>query len=128
MGLSITIPLAPATKKNSQRILRNCRTGKPFIAPSGVYEDYARDAKMYMRLRTDKPINTGVNVKCLFYMPTRRRVDLVNLLEAIDDILVDAGILEDDNSRIICAHDGSRVRYDKEKPRTEIEITEMGDT
>ena len=55
-------------------------------------------------------------------MQTRRRVDLLNLLEATLDILVDARILEDDNSNIVGGHDGSRVLYDKENPRTEIFI------
>jgi Holliday junction resolvase RusA-like endonuclease len=55
-------------------------------------------------------------------MPTKRRVDLTNLLEAIDDILVKYGVLEDDNYNIIDNHDGSRVYYDKENPRTEITI------
>ena len=71
------------------------------------------------------PINTRCNVCALYYMPTHRRVDLLNLLEATLDILVDAGILEDDNSNIVAGHDGSRVLYDKENPRTEITITEL---
>jgi Holliday junction resolvase RusA-like endonuclease len=51
-------------------------------------------------------------------------VDLVNLVEATCDILVDAGVLVDDNSGIVTSHDGSRVLYDKTDPRVEIEITE----
>lgn len=70
-------------------------------------------------------IDYPVNVKCLFYMPTKRKCDLTNLLEAIDDIMVKAGLLKDDNYTIIEAHDGSRVLYDKDNPRTEIEITKM---
>ena len=58
-------------------------------------------------------------------MATRRKVDLVNLLEATCDILVHTGVLEDDNSRIVTGHDGSEVRYDKENPRVEIEISEV---
>ena len=46
-----------------------------------------------------------------------------NLLEAIDDIMVKAGLLVDDNFTIIQSHDGSRVFYDKNNPRTEIRIT-----
>lgn len=38
------------------------------------------------------------------------------------DILVDAGILADDNARIVTGHDGSRVLYDKGNPRVEIVI------
>lgn len=68
-------------------------------------------------------ISAPVNVKCLFYMPTRRRCDLTNLLEAIDDVLVTYGVLADDNSNIIVSHDGSRVLYDKDNPRTEVVIS-----
>ena len=57
-------------------------------------------------------------------MPTRRRVDLVNLLEATCDILVHYGMLKDDNSGVVVSHDGSRVRWDKEHPRVEITLEE----
>lgn len=55
-------------------------------------------------------------------MPARRRVDLCNLHEALCDVLVKYGVLEDDNSNIVVSMDGSRVFYDKENPRTEVEI------
>lgn len=32
--------MPPITKKNSQQILTNHRTGKPFIAPSKQYKKY----------------------------------------------------------------------------------------
>lgn len=117
----------PITKKNSQRILTN-RYGRPFIAPSAQYKRYRQGCMAqiigdYALLCIDKP----VNVKYLFYMGTHRIVDLSNLQESLDDILVDAGVLADDNSRIVAGHDGSRVLYDKESPRVEIEIEEMED-
>ena len=55
-------------------------------------------------------------------MSTKRKVDLTNLLEAIDDVLVKCNVLLDDDSNIIKSHDGSRVYYDKENPRTEVYI------
>ena len=58
-------------------------------------------------------------------MKTRRIVDGLNLLATIDDLLVSTGILADDNSRIVVAHDGSRVLYDPQNPRVEITITKM---
>jgi len=119
--MEILIPLAPITKKNSQRILLNRRTGRPFIAPSEKYEKYFQEAGWYIKI-PQKPIDYPVNVKCLFYMPTRRIVDLVNLQEAILDILKDYKVLSDDNSRIVVSMDGSRVLYDKDNPRTEIVI------
>lgn len=122
--VKITIPLPPITKKNHQEIRRNRKTGKTFIAQSRQYEQYEKDAMWFIHT-PEWPINEPVNVKRLFYMPTRRRVDLVNLLEAIDDILVRAGVLADDNCKIVAGHDGSRVMYDKDNPRTEIEIESM---
>ena len=130
MSIEITIPLAPVTKKNSQRILINRKTGTPFVMPSVKYERYQKEAAYYL-LRGDqkiKPVEDyPVNVKCLFYMPTHRRVDLTNLLEAVDDLLVHYGVIADDSYKFVAGHDGSRVLYDKENPRTEIYITRVND-
>ena len=83
---------------------------------------YEKDACWHLNIFGRPKISQTVNVKCLYFMPTARKVDLTNLLEATDDILVKAGILEDDNCTIIAGHDGSRVFIDRENPRTEIEI------
>lgn len=123
--VKIVIPLTPISKKNSQQILINKATGRPFIMPSKRYKEYERDA-MHFIPKGWEAIDYPVNVKCLFYMPTKRKVDLTNLMEAIDDIMVKAGILQDDHSGIVVSHDGSRVLYDKERPRTEVEIEIIG--
>jgi len=123
--IKIEIPLNPITKKNSQRIATNRLTGKMFIVPSEAFKQYERDAGYFVNRYSRLKINEPVNVQCLFYMKTRRLCDLTNLLEAIDDILVDAGVLVDDNYSIVAAHDGSRVFYDKENPRTEIIISPL---
>ena len=124
--IKITIPMPPITKKNSMRIMHSSKTGRPFIMPSKQYQTYESKAVRYCKAqRPREPIETPVEVKCLFYMPTRRRVDLTNLLESIDDVLVSAGVLKDDHSGIIVSHDGSRVLYDKDNPRTEVFIREM---
>ena len=115
----------PITKKNSQQILMNKKTGRPFIMPSRKYREYEEAAIWHLYPKPQAPIDYPVNVQCVFYMPTLRLVDLTNLLEAAADVLVHAGILADDNSRIVVAHDGSRVSYDKLNPRTEITITPL---
>lgn len=124
--MRFTINLPPVTKKNHQRILKNNRTGSRFVAPSEQYEAYA-DAAVWLIPRVNEPISTPVNVKCIFYMPTARACDLTNLLQAIDDIMVSAGLLKDDNYKIIAAHDGSRVRVDCTNPRTEVDITSLNE-
>jgi Holliday junction resolvase RusA-like endonuclease len=118
------IPLNPKTKKNHQQIMKNHKTGRSFIAQSEAYRQYERDSGWFVRTKAE-PISEPVNVKCIFYRDSERRCDLTNLLEAIDDILVNFGVLADDNFKIIAGHDGSRVLVDRENPRTEITITRM---
>lgn len=118
--IKFTVKTAPITKKNHQDILRNPKTGKPFVSPSAQYRQYERDAMWFIPRGIF--INEPVNIKCLFYMPTKRKCDLTNLLEAIDDVMVKAGLLADDSYDIIEGHDGSRVLFDKDNPRTEVEI------
>lgn len=119
------IKIPPITKKNSQQIMTNRATGRPFIMPSKKYKQYEKEAAWFLKPRPPRPIECEVNIKCLFYLPTRRRTDLTNLLEAVDDLLVAAGIIADDHYGIVAAHDGSRCFWDKTNPRTEIIITKM---
>lgn len=115
------IPIEPRTKKNSQQII--LVNGRPVIIPSKQYKEYEKQALNFLLFNTTY-IDYPVNVEAHFYMKTRRRTDLTNLLEALDDVLVKAGILKDDDYTIIESHDGSRVHYDKENPRTEVIIKE----
>lgn len=121
--MHLTLYGEPRTKKNSARILTG-RAGRPYVAPSKAYVDYETDCLRQIK-RPRSPISARVNVRCVYYMKTARRVDLVNLIEATTDILVKARVLEDDNSKIVAAHDGSRVELDRKNPRVEIWIEEM---
>lgn len=118
------IPCNPVTKKNSQRIIR-LKNGRTLIKPSAAYEAYEDRALYFLQPIPETPISEPVNIRCLYYMETRRKVDLSNLLSATDDILVTAAILKDDNRDIVAGHDGSRVFYDHDYPRVEITITPM---
>lgn len=120
--IQFTIPLPPITKKNHQQIIQ-CK-GRPMVIPSKQYRQYEKDCGVFMP--TVETINEPVNVKAVYYMPTRRRVDLCNLHEALCDVLVRYGIVADDNCKIIATMDGSCVKYDRENPRTEIEIERIG--
>jgi len=123
LAVKITLSGTPRTKKNSARIVM--AGNHPRVIPSAAYAEYATMCGMQLLRLEVRDIHRPVNLKCVYYMPTRRRVDLVNLIEATCDILVAAGILADDNAQIVAGHDGSRVKYDKDNPRVEIEIEEM---
>ena len=107
------------------QILVNPKTKRPFISPSSAYKAYRKAALMMIPQEARVGIDYPVNVKAVFYMPTRRKVDLSNLNSAIHDILVDANVLSDDNRDIVAATDGSRVLYDREHPRAEVTITKL---
>lgn len=119
---SAMIPLNPRAKKNNQKIIRNKRTNAPMIVQGDIYKQYEKDCGWFLK-PLKRPIDTPVNIKCVFYRDSARRCDLTNLLEAIDDILVDFKIIEDDNFNVLVSHDGSRVFVDRLNPRTEIIIT-----
>ncbi len=118
--MKITIPIEPRSKKNSQQVAFNHKTGRRFIVQSENYKKFEKECGKYLPKIT--PIDYPVNIKCLFYKGTKRKCDLTNLLEAIDDILIKYKVIEDDNYTIVQSHDGSRVFYDKDNPRIEIEI------
>jgi Holliday junction resolvase RusA-like endonuclease len=118
--IKIVIPIAPVTKKNSQRIVSCGKFHK--ILPSKAYTEYEPKCAPFLEpICIDYP----VNIKALYYMPTRRKVDLVNLHEALCDVLVKYGVITDDNSKIVTSMDGSRVLYNKENPRTEVYIEQV---
>lgn len=120
--IKITLYGRPITKKNSSQIIFDRKNNRPILISSKQYKHYEKDCLKQItgrhKMEIDKPCNVGV----VYYMPTKHRVDLVNLLEATCDILVAGKVLKDDNSQIIIGHDGSRVLYDKENPRAVITI------
>ena len=119
------IPEIPRSKKNSQQICINRKTGRRFVRQSDQYNDFETAASYYLQPKPKKPIDYPVTVKCTFWMPTLRKVDKSNLEAAIHDILVKYGILDDDNRDVLASTDGSRVYYDKTNPRVEIEISPL---
>ena len=122
--LKIKIPLTTRTKKNSQQIYINKRTGKRFITQSDIYKEFEQNCGYFLsKYKTN--IDYPVNIKCTFYSPDKRKKDLINLEEAIADILVKYGVLADDNYNIIQSWDGSRVIYEKDREETIIEISEV---
>ena len=122
----------PRTKKNSMIIAGSgpkcpvCKKHKKqWPRQSPQHDAYTKAAIRQLGRKPEQAISSPVHCRYVFYMATRRVVDGLNLEAAIDDLLVEADVLEDDNSGIVASHDGSRVRYDKERPRVEVEIEEV---
>lgn len=122
--IQFTIPGTPVTKKNSVRIARRA-DGSPFVLPGKKFLEYQSRSGLYIPHKWEL-LKGPDNMRCVYYMPTLRRVDLVNLLEATCDILVHYGVVDDDNSAVISGHDGSRVFLDRKNPRVEITLEDVG--
>lgn len=123
--IEFTLPVRPATKKNSGQIVM--RGKYPVLLPSKQYLAFEKECLPYLNhvKATTGVIDYPVNIECHFFTETKRKIDLTNLLNAIDDAMVKSGLVIDDNRDIIAAHDGSRVFHDKFNPRIEVKIIEL---
>lgn len=95
------------------------------LIPSKLYKQFESECLKVIPSKYRQKISYPVNIKAIFYTESRRKIDLTNLLEALDDMLVKAEIIEDDCRDIIVSHDGSRVFWNKENPHIEVEITKV---
>lgn len=121
--IRFTLPIRPVTKKNSGQIITV--GGIPRLIPSKQYLQFEKDCQPYFKRVLNKigQIDYPINLQAIFYVETKWRIDLPNLLNAVDDAMVKSELILDDNRDIIASHDGSRVYHDKFNPRIEIEIT-----
>lgn len=120
----IKIPLMCRSKKNSQRIIVNSKTGRPMIIQSELYKNFEQECGLFLnKYKTN--IDYPINIKATFYVPDKRKRDLTNLENAIADILVKYKVIADDNYNIIAGWDGSRIIYEKDRMETILEIKEV---
>ena len=121
--INITITGRIPSKKNSRITVR--KTGRSF--PSKAHEAWYKDATVQlMKQRAPRKNLERVRVSIYIYFPDRRVADLTNKTESIMDLLVGYGVLKDDSWQVArpLVLDGG---YDKENPRAEIIITDLGE-
>lgn len=112
----------PATKKTSQRIVRNKKTGLPFILPSSKSKGWEQGAILQLKAQWKEPasITRPVAVRALVYRD-RRVGDWTGYMQAIGDALERSGVIANDN--LIRHWDNSRLLVDKARPRVELTVT-----
>ena len=122
--MEFTIPVKPRTKKNSSSFV-TLKNGRTILLPSKPYREFEKEVVNFVEFNYGnlEPIDKPINLKCIFYREANRKADLVGYLQAIQDALVKAGLLLDDNFNIVASTDGSRVDLDRSNPRIEVEIT-----
>jgi Holliday junction resolvase RusA-like endonuclease len=102
--------------------------GRMLLIPAKGYSRWLRAARPQVKAQTRGallPFTTPVSVKAVAYRWTRRKIDLANILSAVDDMLEACGVLADD--ALVESHDGSRkiLGVPKDEARVEIEIDEL---
>lgn len=116
----------PYSKKNNQTVVQRGNHSTVVYKPN--YTKWANSA--YKQLAETYghaiPIDEPVNLQCRFYLGYDYSPDLSGMYEGIQDVLVKAEVLSDDNYKIITSHNGSGVALDRERPRIEVTITRKG--
>ena len=107
------------SKKNSRITVRS--TGRGF--PSKNYQQWERNqlkqvAGIPQLVSKDSPASIEIRM----FPSTRRAGDLTNKAESVNDLLVKAGIIEDDNWFVLRGVSLQFGGVDKENPRVEIEV------
>lgn len=125
--LNFTMPFKAVTKKNHSNII-TLKNGRKILLPSKQYIAFEKEVCKYVKAKfgtSFNPIDFPINVKATYYQDSNRKADLCNYHAALHDSLVKAGLIIDDNFKIIASTDGSRVYVDKNNPRIEVEITRL---
>ena len=134
--MTITLIGNTPAKKDGARIVRaGCR---PMLLPSARHERWYRQNAAALGVRIVRgrvrpedrltsysgvslPLPGRTRISIRFYRDSRRRWDYSNALDAVQDLLVDFGVLSDDNADVLCigtlTHD-----IDRENPRAEVTL------
>ena len=120
--MTVTLVLHGNTpaKKTGQRSFGKGRRKK--ILPSKRHELW-HDLNMAALVLPDIPLplqgRQRLSVHAVRH--SHRRWDYTNALDAVQDFLVDAGILSDDNADVLCVGDLTHA-IDRENPRAEVTL------
>ena len=115
----ITLKGRIPSKKNSRCLF--VRRGKLFNIPSKAYSEWHKEASAQLCSFVGS-LKDIVFIQLDFYATDKRSSDLTNKSESVMDLLVDNGILEDDNWWVISKIGLNFLGVDKLNPRCEIHI------
>ena len=122
MRAKIVLPGRPVPKKNNSVMVAK----RNLILPSKAYREYEKQCCNILAFSYRGPKFFGpVRLTARYWLPDRRWwPDLVGLLQATQDILQKAKVI--DNDQKVVRVDGSEIAgLDKGNPRAEIEIEEV---
>ena len=124
MSIKISINGRISSKKNSRNIF--VKKGKLYNIPSKNYATWHKGAIEQLKdCRGFGVISKVDNIELRFFAPDRRKFDLTNKAESIMDLLVDFGLLVDDNCEVVKDLRMFYCGVDRENPRCEVIINKQ---
>lgn len=112
------------SKKNNKQI--KFRHGRATLQSSDNFQAWHEEQMYAYALKRAPKIKGPVKmVELEFFVDSKRKADLTNKAESIMDLLVDAGIIEDDNYFIVPEVRMRLGGVDVENPRVNILITDL---
>lgn len=126
--ISFTLLGKPITKKNHPMVIHN--SNRVYVISSNAFKKYQKECRKQIDEIKGQVITSNVKLTARYYLPTKRRPDLINLLQATCDIIssqkkkgviIWEGILADDK-QIVGFGDSKIVGVDREEPRVEVKI------
>lgn len=111
-----------ASKKNSRMLVHS--NGRSFLLPSERYREWEKNAKSVISLygRPAAPFKAARLSIRIYHGDTVRR-DTNNATQGIQDVLVEMGVIEDDNWMVIGSPEVSHF-IDVADPRMEVDVLE----
>lgn len=121
MKTSIVFSGRVPSKKNSLRRIQV--KGRLITAPSIQYRDWEEENILNVRAMSIRELTPPYSIAYKVYAPDKRISDLTNKIEGINDCLVKAGVLQDDNWFLLNEMSMTFAGVDRSHPRIEVEIT-----
>lgn len=119
-GTEKIVLLGQVPSKKNSRI--NTRSGRSF--PSKRYSEWHKIASEQLKALnriSPRGVSDKVTINYMFYVQDLRRRDVSNMIESINDLFVDLGIVEDDDWKHVRIGSGD-AELDRRNPRAEITI------
>lgn len=117
--LSITLAGDVPSKKNSKRVVR--AGSRTVVLPSAAHEAW-RERALWAAKGKAAPVATPAAAWITVYPSTARRADLTNKAESVMDLLVELGVLPDDDWFSVPAVSLRLGGVDRANPRAEVTV------
>lgn len=119
--MDIVISGQTPSKKNSRNLF--IRNGKQVNIPNKKYLEWEQNAMQELSIYKGQA-DGKVMIDYMFYVVDRRRRDLSNMIQSVEDVLVKKGLIKDDAWEYVCIGSADAA-VDKDNPRVEFSIHEL---